>query len=55
MGRELNRRGIAYSFGAGDFWGWGILGAFIFVGPFVYYHKLFKAANLLAADFNNRG
>ena len=52
IGNELNRRGIAYSFGAGSFWGWFILGSFIFVGPFIYMHKLFKAMNLLSADYN---
>lgn len=55
IGNELNRRGIAYSFGAGSFWGWFILGSFIFVGPFIYIHKLFKAMNLLSADYNING
>lgn len=55
IGNELNRRGIAYSFGAGSFWGWFILGSFIFVGPFIYLHKLFKAMNLLSADYNING
>ena len=55
IGNELNRRGIAYSFGAGSFWGWFILGSFIFVGPFIYMHKLFKAMNLLSADYNING
>ena len=55
LGNELNRRGIAYSFGAGSFWGWFILGSFIFVGPFIYIHKLFKAMNLLSADYNING
>ena len=55
IGTELNRRGIAYSFGAGTFWGWNVLGALIYVGPFVYTHKLFKAMNLLAADYNVKG
>lgn len=55
IGRELTRRGIAYSFGAGSFWGWNILGSFIFVGPFIYLHKLCKAMNLLSADYNIKG
>ena len=55
IGNELKRRGINYSFGAGSFWGWYILGAFIVVGPFIYTHKLLKAMNILCADFNVRG
>ena len=55
IGNELRRRGIAYGFGAGSFWGWGVLGSFIVVGPFIFLHKLCKAMNLLAADYNARG
>lgn len=55
IGNELARRGISYSFGAGSFWGWGVLGSLIFVGPFIYTHKLLKAMNLLAADYNVNG
>ena len=55
MGNELKRRGIAYSFGAGTFWGWNILGSLIFVGPFIYLHKLCKSMNLLCEDYNARG
>lgn len=55
IGNELSRRGIAYSFGAGTFWGWNVLGAFIAVGPFVYLHKLSTAMNLLCADYNQKG
>ena len=55
MGNELQRRGINYSFSASTFWGWGFLGAFIIVGPFVYVHKFLKASNLLNADFNQKG
>lgn len=55
IGNELRRRGIAYSFGAGSFWGWNVLGAFIGIGPLVYVHKLFKAMNLLSADYNVKG
>ena len=35
IGNELKRRGIGYSFGAGTFWGWCVLGSFILVGPFI--------------------
>lgn len=55
IGCELNRRGIAYSFGAGTYWGWGILGSFIVVGPFIYYHKLFKSMNLICENYNING
>ena len=55
IGNELSRRGISYSFGAGSFWGWNILGALIVVGPLVYMHKLFKAMNLLSKDYNVNG
>lgn len=55
IGNELDRRGIGYSFGAGTFWGWEILGSLIAVGPFIYLHKLFKAMNLLSEDYNTKG
>lgn len=55
IGNELERRGLGYSFGAGTFWGWYILGAMIGVGPLVYCYKLFKAMNTLAADYNEKG
>lgn len=55
IGAELTRRGINYSFSAGTFWGWGVLGALIVVGPFIYTHKLLKSMNLLCADFNQKG
>lgn len=56
IGNELTRRGIAYKFGAGSFWGWNVLGAFLFgIGPFIYLHKLCKSMNLLCADYNARG
>ena len=55
IGNELHRRGIDYSFGAGSFWGWNVLGSFIIVGPFIYLHKLSKAMNLLCADYNAKG
>lgn len=55
IGNELSRRGISYSFGAGSFWGWNVLGALIGIGPFVYLHKLFKAMNLLSEHYNVNG
>lgn len=55
IGAELNRRRINYDFGAKDFWLWGVLGMFIFVGPFIYTYKLFTAMNLLAEDYNIKG
>ena len=48
----LEARKIDYEFGTGDFWKWLILGSFIIVGPFVYYHKLCRAMNLLCEDYN---
>jgi len=52
IGQELNRRGIAYQFGAGSFWGWNLLGMFIAIGPMIYMHKLLKAMNLLSSHYN---
>lgn len=55
IGNELKRRNVAYKFSAADFWLWGVLGSLIAVGPFIYYHKLFKATNLMCADYNING
>lgn len=55
IGNELKRRNIPYSFGAGTYWGWGVLGAFILVGPFIYTYKLFKAMNMLSESYNVYG
>ena len=55
IGGELERRGIDYRFGAGTFWGWGFFGSLIFVGPFVYLHKLLRSMNQLAAHYNMFG
>lgn len=55
IGNELKRRGIAYNFSAADYWLWGIIGSIIVVGPFIYLHKLFKAVNLMNADYNVKG
>lgn len=55
IGSELQRRGIDYHFSAADFWLWDILGSLILVGPFIYIHKLSKAMNLLAENYNQKG
>lgn len=55
MGNELRRRGIAFDFGAADFWLWNVLGSLIIVGPFIYMYKFIKAINLLAANYNVNG
>lgn len=55
IGNELKRRGINYSFGAGTYWGWAVLGSLIGIGPLVYMHKLFKAVNKMNADYNQKG
>ena len=55
IGDELLRRDLPYSFSAGSFWLWSILGVLIIVGPFVYLHKFCKAMNFLAMDYNNCG
>ena len=55
IGNELKRRNIPYSFGAGTFWGWGFFGSLIFVGPFIFIHKLAKSMNLICQDYNVRG
>jgi hypothetical protein len=55
VGNELRRRGVPYDFSAGTFWLWYILGSFIIIGPFVYIHKLSRAFNLLAENFNVNG
>ena len=55
IGVELKRRGVGYSFSAADYWLWGVLGSFIFVGPFIYLHRLFKAVNKMNAHYNLNG
>ena len=50
----LSVRSIKYSFGTKDFWLWVILGSLILVGPFIYFHKLCRAMNLLCADYNEK-
>lgn len=55
IGNELSRRGIAYSFSAGTFWGWCILGSLIIVGPYIYMYKMLKSMNLLSENYNVNG
>lgn len=55
VGAELSRRRIAYSFGAGSYWLWNVLGILIVIGPFVYCYKLFHAMNLLIENYNENG
>lgn len=55
VGEEQQARGMAPTVSAATFWLWGILGAFIIVGPFIYYYKLLHAMNDLSADYNVRG
>ena len=55
IGNELKRRGINYSFGAGSFWGWCVLGSLIGIGPLVYTHKQLKAMNKLSEHYNVYG
>lgn len=55
LGNELKRRNIVYNFSCADYWLWNVIGSMIIIGPLVYYHKLFKADNLICADYNNKG
>lgn len=50
----LSKRSVPYDFGTSDFWIWYFFGSFFLVGPFVYFHKLCKAMNLLCGDYNER-
>ena len=52
IGDELKARNLGYAFGAGDFWGWGVLGSLILIGPFVYLHKLLTSRNLINESYN---
>ena len=49
----LYKRHIDYEFGTRSFWGWYFFGSFILVGPFIYFHKLCTAMNLLCASYNS--
>ena len=55
IGDELKRRGINYSFSAGTYWLWCVLGSLIGIGPLVYTHKLLKAMNKLSEHYNMYG
>ncbi|KAB1654544.1 DUF4234 domain-containing protein [Pseudoclavibacter chungangensis] len=55
IGNEQQRRGLPVTVTAADFWLWSILGAVIFVGPFIFMHKWLTGMNQLCADFNARG
>lgn len=55
IGNELSRRQIDYSFGAKDFWLWGVIGSLILVGPFVFAHKFFAAVNKMNESYNQIG
>ena len=50
----LAERQIDYEFSTTDFWGWYVFGSFIFVGSFVYFHKLCTAMNLLCESYNEK-
>ena len=52
IGDELKAHNLGYEFGAGDFWGWGVLGSLILIGPFVYLHKLLTSMNLINENYN---
>ena len=52
IGDELKARNLGYEFGAGDFWGWGLLGGLILIGPFVFIHKLLTSMNLINESYN---
>lgn len=52
---ELWRRRGDYRFGPKTFWGWGVLGLLLAVGPLVYLHKLCVALNKLSTDYNMHG
>ena len=48
----LSNRNINYNFQTKDFFFCIVLGSLILVGPFVYFHRLCKAMNLLCEDYN---
>ena len=48
----LEARGISYEFNTTTFWGWFFFGSLIVIGPFIYYHRLCKAMNLLCEHYN---
>ena len=50
----LERRNIYYDFDRSDFWKWFLFGSLILIGPFVYFHKLCTAMNLLCESYNEK-
>ena len=48
----LKRRDIPYHFGTETFWLWMVAGSFFLIGPFIYFHKLCQAMNLLCEHYN---
>lgn len=55
IGCELKRRNIKYKFSEASYWGWEVFGVLILIGPFVFWHKFFKAMKKLIADYNIYG
>ncbi len=55
VGNEMIRRNINFKLSASTFWLWGVLGAIIVVGPFIYTHKLLKSMNLISEHYNVNG
>lgn len=55
IGDEARARGINTTFGAATFWLWGVLGILIFVGPFIYYHKVCTTMNAICTHHNTTG
>lgn len=54
IGDELAARNLPNGISVGTFWGWGFLGLFILIGPFIFYYKFFRAMNTLNADYNSK-
>ena len=52
VNEALTERNIDYEFDTGAFWGWYFFGFLILIGPFIYFHKLCTAMNLLCAHYN---
>lgn len=56
IGEEADRRGVnTGNFSSSTFWLWGVLGAFIGVGPIIFQYKLAETTNAIARDYNARG
>lgn len=50
----LEQRKIDYQFGTNSFWLWYFFGSLFLVGPFIYFHKMCQAMNLLCKDYNEK-